>query len=85
MKYDSSVMHKLTNATEQRIVDAYNCLSRVLSAADGVNKADWDDEKRSEYNMALAQIEESFKSAAINLNDYLDHLRAKMAEFENRG
>lgn len=85
MKYDSSVMHSLTDATEQRMVEAYNYLEKVVSASESINTSDWDDEERREFESAIAEIKTSLMTSIQGLNEYLDYLRAKMSEFENRG
>ena len=84
-KYDSSVMHKLTDATEQRMVEAYNYLDKVISVSQNINTSDWDDKKRGEFESALSEIKSSLMASIQGLNEYLSNLRAKMTEFENRG
>lgn len=84
-KYDSSVMNKLTDATEQRMVEAYHCLENIISVSQSISTSDWDDAKRREYVTALEGIQSSLMSSVLSLNEYLVHLRSKMAEFENRG
>lgn len=84
MKYDSSVMHNLTNATEQRMVEAYNLLERFYISFQNINKSDWDDSQRGKFETVLNEIRELLMSSVHSLSDYLEHLQGKMAEFENR-
>lgn len=85
MKYDSSVMHQLTDATERRIAEAYNDFERVRYSYDRISRSDWDDEKRKELEEALDGIKLSLMASVRELQGYLEHLRGKMREFENRG
>lgn len=85
MKYDSAVMHRLVEATEQRMAEAYNCLERALSSSHTISTSDWDDAKRKEFESIMAEIRTTVLSSVQNLKEYLDHLKEKMVEFENRG
>ena len=84
MKYDSSVMHKLVDATERRMVEAFNSMLRIESAASSVNSSDWDDAKQKEFAATISDIKDSLFQAVQALKTYLDHLQVKMNEFENR-
>ena len=84
MKYDSSVMHKLVDATERRMVEAYNSMLRIESAVSSVNSSDWDDAKQKEFATTISDIKDSLFQAVQALKTYLDHLQIKMNEFENR-
>lgn len=85
MKYDSSVMHQITDATKQRIADARNNLDRACNSFRYISKTDWNDEKRQELEKALEGATSSLKASFRELVDYLAYLDAKMREFENRG
>lgn len=85
MRYDSSVMQRLTESTEHLAVDAFNDLEKVRGSLEQISRSDWDDEKRQELEAALDEIKSSLVASARELEEYLKHLRAKMDEFENRG
>ena len=85
MKYDSSVMNRLVDATEKRMVAAYNAYDQMRDMADGINKAEWDDGKRQEFDAFIQSISDGFINSIQELTSYLDYLKQKMVEFENRG
>lgn len=85
MRYDSSVMHRLTEAAERFTVDAYNDLERLRKSFEQILSSDWDDEKRKELGDALNEIKSALKASVRELEEYLELLRGKMREFENRG
>lgn len=85
MKYDSSVMGQLTEATKSRITDAYNALGRVRHSFEQNSSSDWDDEKKKEFKRALDEAESALMASFRELYEYLENLCGKMREFENRG
>ena len=85
MKYDSSVMNRLVDATEKRMVDAYNAYSQIQHMVAGINKAEWDDGKRQEFDAFIQSISDGLINSIQELTSYLDYLKQKMVEFENRG
>jgi hypothetical protein len=85
MKYDSSVMNRLVDATESRMVDAYNAYSKIQHMATGINSAEWDDGKRQEFDAFIQSISDGLINSIEELSSYLDYLKQKMVEFENRG
>lgn len=85
MKYDSSVMNRLVDATEKRMVDAYNTYTQIYNMAGIINRAEWDDGKRQEFDACIQSISDGFIDSVQELISYLDYLKQKMVEFENRG
>ena len=85
MKYDSAVMERLVNATEMRAVDAYNAFSRVKSSIYSVNSYEWNDEKKREIDLIVQEIDDRLMFSINQIQSYLDYLKKKMSEFENRG
>ena len=85
MKYDSSVMNGLVKATEARIVDAYNAFIQINNTIKNTNTSQWNDTKRTEFEELVTNIGEELKTSAQKLNNYLEYLKQKMIDFENRG
>ena len=85
MKYDSSVMNGLVKATEARIVDAYNAFIQINNTIKNTNTSQWNDKKRTEFEELVTNIGEELKTSAQKLNNYLEYLKQKMIDFENRG
>ena len=85
MKYDSSVMNRLVDATEKRMVDAYNAANKIKCMSFAINRAEWDDEKKQEFDAFMQSMFDGLNNSVLELSSYLDYLKQKMIEFENRG
>ena len=84
MIVDLPQLKRIAEGLNNRMRDAENALHRLENDISGVSKANWDDEKRIEFENVITETRDKTIKAIARLKSYIDHLNMRIVELENK-